>query len=148
MSPEKAFAILAPPIIFNKSTWQELIRSSAAKLYYVLTHARRVLETRIASESSEEKWYLKIKEFEHLLLSAGVDWIERATVPLIHRNLDLNKSGFLHISELCAVFQSAEEICRDILNGQIDLRELKKDIAEISVDYPSLTSQLSSGKHL
>lgn len=76
-----AFSILAPPIAF-KSRWRDVATSSAAKLYFVMSSCRRKLECRIESyKSSDEladfKWYLSPKEFEKLLLTCGVDWMER-----------------------------------------------------------------------
>ena len=147
MSAEKAFAILAPPIAF-KSAWKEILNSSAAKLYFVLTHSRRFLDKRINADdeldTDDRRWYLTEKEFEKVMLSSGMDWMERPQLSETHKKLDLNKSGFLHVSELCAVFQSAEEICRDILNGLVDLDDLRKDLVSYrnEISGASLLTQI------
>ena len=147
MSAEKAFSILAPPIGF-KASWQDKIMSSAAKLYFVLTSSRRILDRRINSGGDsrlgERTWYLTDKEFEKVMLSSGMDWMERPQLFETHRKLDLNQSGSLHISELCAVFQSAEEICRDVLHGLVDLEDLRKDLLAFrgEMSGPCLLSQI------
>ena len=148
MEPVDAFALLAPPIPF-KTTWAEIATSSAAKLYFVLTSCRRLLDERISSRPvqslQERKWYLTEKEFEKLLLTSGVDWMVRDQVYNAYKKLDLNHSGFLHISELCATLQFAEEVCRAVINGQVDMEELKMELEEFKEDcHPmTLVSQIS-----
>lgn len=102
MTPERAFSILAPP--------------SAGKLYFVLSSCRRKLDHRILTNSMDSKWYLTHREFEKLLFTCGVDWMERAQMDDTYNKFDLNQSGSLHVSELCAVFQRAELLCRQILS--------------------------------
>ena len=131
LTPEEAFGLLAPPIDFRPN-WSDVISSSAAKLYFVLSHCRRTLDSRMSEDSdSESRWYLTEKEFEKLLFSSGVDWMERPQIFQTYKELDLNKSGCLHVSELCAVLQAAEEICKDILNGLCDPTELKAELTRL-----------------
>jgi hypothetical protein len=146
MTPENAFAILAPPMSCKKG-WVAIVTSSAAKLYFVLSSCRRILDQRINGRirvPEEEKWYLTDKEFERLIIQSGVDWMTRDQVWHTYKQLDLNKSGSLHISELFSVLHSAVEICRDILNGQMDLVSLKSDLEEYRSLAPksSLISQI------
>lgn len=132
MTSQEAFGILAPPISF-KSNWGDIVRSSAAKLYFVLTHCRRLWDHRMNEQADgETKWYLSQKEFEKLLISSGVDWMDRSQIFQTYAELDLNKSGFLHVSELCSTFESAEEMCRDILHGLCEISDLRKQLLEIS----------------
>ena len=131
LTPEESFGILAPPIPFKKK-WPNIVRSSAAKLYFVLTHCKRILDERMKEEiETESKWYLTSKEFEKLLFTAGLDWMERPQIFKTYSELDVNKSGYLHVSELCSALESAEELCKDILYGLCDLEELQRDLLEI-----------------
>ena len=130
LSPDRAFAILAPSISF-KSKLKDILTSSAAKLYFVLLSARRTLDSRLKSDQDDKKWYLKPKEFEKLMLVSGTDWMTGEHMLTVYNLLDLNKSGFLHLAELCAVFQHAFEVCRDILNGgTIDPSEFRSNLLE------------------
>jgi hypothetical protein len=132
MSAVEAFAILAPPIPF-RALPADVLKSSAAKLYFVITHCRRNLDARINHDFSNEenKWYLTEKEFEKVLLSSGVDWMERTEFFEAYKKIDLNKSGSMHVAELSAVLQSADEVCRELLNETIDRGSLLRSITRI-----------------
>jgi hypothetical protein len=131
LTPEEAFGLLSPPINY-RSAWKDALSSSAAKLYFVLSHCRRTLDNRMNEDPDvDSRWYLTEKEFEKLLFSSGVDWMERPQIFQTYKELDLNKSGCLHVSELCAVLQAAEEVCKDILNGLCDPQELRSELIKL-----------------
>ena len=135
MASEEAFAILAPPIPFQNSR-KEILKSSAAKLYFVITHCRRNLDLRINHEAAEGKWYLTEKEFERILLTSGVDWMERTSIFETYRKVDLNQSGSIHVAELGAVLRGADEVCREILNEGMDLEAFITSILKYNGPLP------------
>ena len=138
------FALLAPPVRLNSSL--SIVVQSAAKLHFVLSSSRRILDRRIqySEKSAEPKWYLNPREFEKLFLTCGVDWMDRPQFDATYRQLDLNQSGALHLSELFAVCMGADAICREIINGQANLAALTAELRQCQSNGESLVNQLKS----
>lgn len=145
ISPEDAFTLLAPPVRF-KTGIRTVVTSSAAKLYFALVGCRRYLDSRVsAKDKIEEKlWYLTQKECEQMLVACGVDWMSREQAFFTHRRMDLNGSGSVHISEASHTFESALSLCREILNGGVDMSALVRDLKsyKVSGEENSLVAQI------
>lgn len=145
ITSEQAFALLAPPVRF-KTNLRDIVTSSAAKLYFAMVNCRRYLDSRVsAKEKVDEKlWYLSEKESEQMLIACGVDWMHRDQVNFTHNRMDLNGSGSLHISEASHTFEAALILCREILNGEVDMHGLVQGLKNYPVvgEEDSLVRQI------
>ncbi len=77
-----------------------------------------------------EMWYLAPAEFEHLLLTAGVNWMTHAQIKSAFTSLDSNSSGQLHAVELSDACEAAEEDCLRILRREVEPEWVAKKLME------------------
>lgn len=146
IAPEQAFALLAPPIPFQKTQY-DVIGCSAGKLYFALVSCRRHLKARLTGPAppiDEYLWYLTEKETERMLVSCGVDWMSQDQIRETHRRMDLNKSGSVNVIEVGKFFDAAISLCREIVNGGAELGGLLRYLLSCPVTSAdnSLVAQL------
>ena len=137
-----AFSVLAPPVGFERPVdVNSLVFNSAARLHFSMNSLRKLLEKRVQKvlglvasteisdhSKDEELWYLAASEFEHLMVSSGVNWMTKQQFELAFLALDANKSGKLHVSELAEAAESAEDDCQRILRREVEPEWVAKKV--------------------